>query len=69
MRMCFFPKAILTTKEREVEEGITDVVEQGWLVKEGPNETRRKRYFELLINRFLPMRMHNHACSRQRKKW
>jgi hypothetical protein len=36
--------AIKKTKEREAEEGLADVVEQGWLIKEGPNDSRRKRY-------------------------
>ncbi|XP_046839992.1 unconventional myosin-X-like isoform X2 [Xenia sp. Carnegie-2017] len=42
--------AILKTKEREAEEGFSDVLEQGWLIKEGPNESRRKRWFVLTGN-------------------
>ncbi|CAB3995226.1 Unconventional myosin-X, partial [Paramuricea clavata] len=42
--------AIKKTKEREAEEGLADVVEQGWLIKEGPNDSRRKRWFVLTGN-------------------
>ena len=42
--------AILKTKEREAEEGFSDVLEQGWLIKEGPNESRRKRFVGLLYD-------------------
>ena len=43
--------AIQKTKEKEAEEGLADVVEQGWLIKEGPNESRRKRYSFLNVFR------------------
>ena len=33
-----------TSKEHEVDEGFADVIEKGWLIKEGANDdSRRKR--------------------------
>ena len=40
--VCF--TAIQTSKEHEVDEGFADVIEKGWLIKEGANDdSRRKR--------------------------
>lgn len=41
-KTCFIP-AMQESKEREAEEGYADVVEKGWMVKEGANDSRRKR--------------------------
>lgn len=49
--LCRLTVAIQKTKEKEAEEGLADVVEQGWLIKEGPNESRRKRYSFLNVFR------------------
>lgn len=43
---CF--TAIQESKEHEIDEGFADVIEKGWLIKEGANDdSRRKR---LVIN-------------------
>ena len=40
--ICF--SAIQTSKEHEIDEGFFDVIEKGWLIKEGANDdSRRKR--------------------------
>ena len=39
---CF--TAIQESKEHEIDEGFADVIEKGWLIKEGANDdSRRKR--------------------------
>ena len=39
---CFI--AIQESKEHEIDEGFADVIEKGWLIKEGANDdSRRKR--------------------------
>lgn len=39
---CF--TAIQQSKEHEIDEGFADVIEKGWLIKEGANDdSRRKR--------------------------
>ena len=41
---CVCLTAIQTSKEHEVDEGFADVIEKGWLIKEGANDdSRRKR--------------------------
>ena len=40
----FCVTAIQTSKEHEIDEGFADVIEKGWLIKEGANDdSRRKR--------------------------
>ncbi|XP_073237058.1 unconventional myosin-X-like isoform X2 [Porites lutea] len=44
-------EAIQTSKEHEVDEGFADVIEKGWLIKEGANDdSRRKRWCVLTGN-------------------
>ncbi|EDO44785.1 predicted protein [Nematostella vectensis] len=43
-------QAINDSKEREIDEGMADVLEKGWMVKEGANDSKRKRWFVLTAN-------------------
>ncbi|KAK2564848.1 Unconventional myosin-X [Acropora cervicornis] len=44
-------EAIQTSKEHEIDEGFFDVIEKGWLIKEGANDdSRRKRWCVLTGN-------------------
>ena len=49
----FCVTAIQTSKEHEIDEGFADVIEKGWLIKEGANDdSRRKR--QVINSRILP---------------
>ena len=48
-RVTHFIIAIQQCKEHEIDEGVADTIERGWLIKEGANDdSRRKRLVDKL---------------------
>lgn len=58
--------AVQHCKEHEIDEGVADVIERGWLIKEGANDdSRRKRqvgnsyqFFDIFAPNLVPTKFH-----------